>query len=144
MNTSEQTPANLKLQARRLRDYFAGKNIEISHAMALEALAKQHGFRDWNVLSATLNRQAEQKAWPELEDRIRGNYLGHSFQGKILKVETTTVANSRRYTILFDQPIDVVASAHFSSYRKQINCFLNQNLVSIDHKGRPDNILQII
>ncbi len=143
MHSSNQTAEGFKLQARRLRDYFAGKNIEISHAMALEALAKQYGFRDWNVLSATLNRSSAQKVWPELEDRVRGRYLGHSFRGKVLKVETTKVASSRRYTILFDQPIDVVASTRFSSYRQRVNCYLDRNLASVDHKGRPDNILRL-
>lgn len=126
-----------------MRNHLAEKNIDISHGAALEILAKQHGFKDWNILSATTKRPSGKVPWPELEDNIKGTYLGHAFTGKILKVQTTNMANNRRYTILFDKPIDVVTSKHFSNYRQRINCFLDQSLKSVDHKGRPDNIVQI-
>ncbi len=144
MSSTTLTSDNLKLQARRMRDYFAEKNIDISHSSALETLAKQHGFKDWNILSATLNRQSKKIPWPGLEDKISGSYLGHAFTGKILKVQTARMENNRRYTILFDEPIDVVSSKHFSNFRQRINCILDQNLKSVDHKGRPDNIIQVI
>lgn len=141
MSSNNLTPENLKIQARRMRDHFAEKNIEISHAMALETLAKQYGYKDWNVLSATIKRQSSHKTWPELDDKVTGKYLGHNFTARVLKVQSSPVAHVRRYTFVFEEPIDVVASEHFSSFRKRINCFLDQSLKSVDHKGRADNIL---
>ncbi|MBL4894375.1 MAG: hypothetical protein JKY59_05815 [Emcibacter sp.] len=143
MRSTTLTLDNLKLQARRMRDHFAEKNIDLSHSAALEVLAKQHGFKDWNILSAILKISSKSVNWPELEDRIKGTYLGHAFTGKILKLQTTHAENNRRYTIRFDKPIDVVTSRHFSNYRQRINCFLDQSLQSVNHKGQPDNIVQI-
>lgn len=144
MTISTLTLENLKIQARRMRDHFAEKNIDISHSATLEVLAKQHGFKDWNVLSAILKRRLEKDIWPELDDRIKGIYLGHNFTGRVTKIQITKQENSRRYTLLFDNPVDVVTSAHFSNSRRQINCFLDQSLKSVDHKGRPDNIVQLL
>lgn len=137
------TTEDLKLQARRMRDHFAEKKIDISHAAALEALAKQHGYKDWNILLSLANRQSVTTEWPKFDDIVSGTYLGHSFTGKILKIQTCPVADLRRYTIKFDVPIDVVTSKHFSSFRQQINFFLNKDRRSTDHKGRLNNILQL-
>ena len=41
----------LKSQAKRLRASLAG-TTPISHVKALEAVAKQHGYRDWNTSHA--------------------------------------------------------------------------------------------
>ncbi|MBL4801947.1 MAG: hypothetical protein JKY45_08635 [Emcibacter sp.] len=59
MSSTTLTIENLKIQARRIRDHLAEKNIDINHSAALEIMAKQHGFRDWNILSATLKRPLE-------------------------------------------------------------------------------------
>ena len=143
MSSTPLTLENLKRQARRLRDHFAEKNIEISHSASLEALAKQHGYKDWNVLSALAKRLSENPAWPALDDKITGSYRGHTFTGKILKIKTAPLANTRGYTIRFDEAIDVVTSKHFTNFRQQINCILDQTLSSVDHKGRQDNFVHI-
>ncbi|WP_417623479.1 glyoxalase superfamily protein [Paremcibacter congregatus] len=143
MTTPPLTLDSLKRQARRMRDHFAEHNIEMSHSKTLEALAKQYGYKDWNVLTASLKRQALQPIWPTLEDRVSGTYLGHDFTASILKTETAILPDVRRYTLLFDVPIDVVASTHFSNFRQRVTCLLNSDLRSVDHKGRPDNIVQL-
>ncbi|MBL4801948.1 MAG: hypothetical protein JKY45_08640 [Emcibacter sp.] len=78
-----------------------------------------------------------------MESKVSGTYLGHTFTGKILKLQTMPTGSNRKYTILFDQAIDVVTSQHFSNFRRRINCILDQSLKSVDHKGRPDNLVQI-
>ena len=143
MSSTTLTLDGLKNQAKRMRDHFAQKNIDISHSQALETLAKQHGFKDWNILSATLKRQSQMPTWPGIDDDISGTYLGHAFTGKVIKTQATYGPSMRRYTIVFDEPIDVVASKYFSSYRQRINCFLDQSLKSVSHKGLPDNIVQL-
>ena len=44
----------LKDQARRLRKRFADDGQAIRHARALELIAAQYGFRDWNTLHAAV------------------------------------------------------------------------------------------
>ncbi|GCE78967.1 hypothetical protein KTQ54_13055 [Komagataeibacter oboediens] len=46
-----QTP-NPKMMARILRDGLAQRHLTISHATALELVARQLGYSDWNVLAA--------------------------------------------------------------------------------------------
>jgi len=144
MSLNTLTIESLKLQARRMRDHFAENDMDISYAAALETLAKQHGFKDWNILSATIKKQPKPDICPSLDQKISGTYLGHRFTGDILKMQPSNTQGARRYTIRFDHPIDVVESQHFSSYRQQINCFLDHSLNSVDHKGRPDNIVRLI
>ena len=47
------TPAFVKDRARLLRQELAHAGFEIPHSLALELLAHQHGFRDWNTLVAS-------------------------------------------------------------------------------------------
>ncbi|MCU9949761.1 VOC family protein [Pseudomonas sp. PDM13] len=50
MHTLEQA----KLMAKRLRAQLAASNHDISHSAALELVAQQLGYRDWNTASAML------------------------------------------------------------------------------------------
>jgi sulfite reductase alpha subunit-like flavoprotein len=47
-----------KDMARALRDALKSKAIEITHAEALELIAKAFGAADWNVLAAAIRREA--------------------------------------------------------------------------------------
>ena len=143
MTTNELTAEDIKKQAVRLKEHFASQNIPITHSAALEALAKQHGYKDWNVLFAKLKHGKNTPSWPTLDDKVSGSYLGHPFTGTVLRINVSTLPNVRRYKIHFDEPIDVVKSKLFSSYRQRINCFLNEAMHSTNHKGERDNLLQI-
>ncbi len=132
----------LKQQASRLRDHLAGKNIDISHAEALEALAKQYGCRNWNVLAAMAKRE-KPKDWPAIGDRVEGSYLGNVFSGQVIKQNMCDHPNARTLVLRFDEAVDVVKSKHFSSFRQQVSLTLNKDGRSIDHKGRPDNIAEL-
>jgi hypothetical protein len=48
------TVETLKLQAKRLRNHIASKNLKISHSDSLEAIAAIHEYKDWNTASAML------------------------------------------------------------------------------------------
>ena len=43
--------ATFKLQAKHLRTYLSEQGIDINHSRALEAVARSHGFKDWNTAS---------------------------------------------------------------------------------------------
>ena len=44
-----------KLMARTLRQVLAGQNVDLPHSAALEVVAKQFGFDDWNILAARID-----------------------------------------------------------------------------------------
>src|SRR3954468_24119707 len=42
-----------KLMAKTLREAMASKQVELSHSETLELVARQFGYADWNVASAS-------------------------------------------------------------------------------------------
>lgn len=128
---------DLKAQAKRLRTYLSTKNIEIGHSASLEALAAQHGFRDWNTLSAKL----DETNWPSVGDKVAGTYLGHNFTATVRSAHITKNEGVRRYQFQFDEAIDVVKSDKFTNFRRRVSADLNTDLVSVNIKWEPDNIL---
>lgn len=130
-----------KAQAKALRAALQVQGIAISHAQALELIAKQHGARDWNTLHARL---ALRNAPPELalSDRVRGRYLGQSFTGQIIGLSGP--ASYRQISIRFDTPVDVVRFESFSNLRRQIKATINEHGRSHYHTsdGEPQLIVE--
>lgn len=125
----------LKAQAKRLRQALAEDGDFISHSEALELLAKQLGYRDWNTLYAAAgNRPSEL----QLGDRVSGAYLGQAFAGEIIGIETLS-GGRRRVTIEFDNPVDVVTFESFSAYRKRVSAIVGEDGCSAEKtsNGRP-------
>ncbi len=117
----------LKTQAKRLRAAMSEKQTPITQSMALEAVARQWGYRDWNTLCAASKSNAP-RGW-FVGQRVAGTYLGHSFQGALKAVRA---ANGGFWyvTVIFDDAVDVVTSEAFSSFRKQVNVVLTENGVT--------------
>lgn len=115
-----------KAQARALRQALGASGKAISHAEALEIVARQHGARDWNTLCA---RRGQRNAPPELAlgDRVRGTYLGHPYRGEI--VGLSGPLGHRTVEIRLDAPIDTVRFASFSNWRRRLRG-------TVDESGR--------
>ncbi|MBQ0710937.1 hypothetical protein J9800_19910 [Ochrobactrum sp. AP1BH01-1] len=130
-----------KAQAKTLRAALQAKGTAISHAQALELIARQHGARDWNTFHARL---ALCNAPPELalNDRVRGLYLGQPFTGQIIGLSGP--ANHREISIRFDTPVDVVRFESFSNWRRQIKGTINEHGRSHRHTsdGEPQLIVE--
>ena len=111
MSTSTTLPSveDLKSQAKRLRTALATEGDLISHSEALELMAKQNGYRDWNTLRAAASRTQPKPL--AVGANVSGHYLGHAFTGRLVTVKVA---------IQLDQPIDVVRSEHFSGLRRRI------------------------
>lgn len=107
----------VKAQAKALRQALQAGGTVVSHAQALELIARQHGARDWNTLHARLTRQ---NAPPELAfgDRVTGYYLGQAYTGEI--VALSGPAGHRHVGIKLDQPVDTVRFESFSNWRHRI------------------------
>lgn len=107
----------VKAQAKALRQALQAGDTVVSHAQALELIARQHGARDWNTLHARLTQQ---NAPPELAlgDRVTGYYLGQAYTGEI--VALSGPARHRHVEIKLDQPVDTVRFESFSNWRHRI------------------------
>lgn len=120
------TIAEAKAQARRLRDGIASEGRDISHSRALELVAAQHGYRDWNTLHASIgNRPPDGYS---VGDQVAGRYLKQPFAGRIRAVQALR-PNWFRLVIDLDEAVDVVSFDSFSNLRSRIT-------VSVGPEGR--------
>ncbi|SEQ65213.1 glyoxalase superfamily protein [Thalassovita taeanensis] len=141
MDTSLPSREALKAHAKRLRNSMDAAGTPISHALALEAVAQQWGYRDWNTLSARAEA-APAIRW-QIGQAVQGHYLGQGFTGRI-KAAHQSGGGYWRLTLVFDTPVDVVTSPLFSSFRKQINCTVNSQGVTVaaTSDGQPHVVLR--
>ena len=130
---------SLKDQARRLRARFSGEGQDVSHSRALELIAAQYGFRDWNTLHAAVGNRPPFDPW-RLGSRVRGHYLGQPFDAEVLGVQAITSQPGRyRMTLHFDAPVDVVTFDSFSAFRQRVSCTIDETGRTIEKtsNGRP-------
>jgi hypothetical protein len=129
----------LKDQARRLRSRMEAHGDAISHSRALELIAAQFGFNDWNTLHAAAgNRAGLEQLTPGA--RVTGAYLGQPFSARIVGVQALTSApGSYRVSMDLDEAVDVVTFDSFSSFRKRVNGVIGKEGVSRERtsNGRP-------
>lgn len=59
----------IKRQATILKEFLSQNNATISLSSCLQAVAKMHGFKDWNTMSATLKKKQPQHHLP------KGNFM---------------------------------------------------------------------
>jgi hypothetical protein len=118
----------LKHQAKRLRASLSETGNAISHSHALELVAHQHGYRDWNTAYAAAgNGNGLPPA--NLGDKVSGRYLGQPFTAKVIGIETLAPAGRWRMSFRLDEPVDVVTFDSFSAFRSRIT-------VVVDRDGR--------
>lgn len=107
MSYALDTPSiqSLKSEAKALREERAKAGTPLTHGAALEAIARQHGYRDWNTASAAL---PDRIAIPvQVGQRVEGSYLGRPFTGLVVAMKL--LADMRHYevTVAFDRPVNV-------------------------------------
>ncbi len=112
------TASRAKELAKELRVQLASQGEIISHAAALERIAKRYGFRDWNAFHASL-RAAGTMPWPQ-GSAVTGIYLGQRFSGVIQSIRED-LPGWHRLDIKLDEAVDVVKFESFSNMRHRIN-----------------------
>ena len=122
------SPDALKAQAKRLRKALAENGTEVSHSRALELVAQSVGARDWNTVAAQPRRNSP--SW-QIGQVVSGQYLGHAFTGRVHAV-SARAAGWHRLTIDFDTAVDVIASEHFSSFRRRISATVGADGVTVE------------
>ena len=127
----------LKHHAKRLRAALAEDGDFITHSEALELVARQNGYRDWNTLHAAAGNRPPGVDLP-LGARVTGEYLSQAFEGTVIGVEALGQGR-RRITIEFDEAVDVVSFESFSAWRRRITCVVDDMGVSPARtsNGRP-------
>ena len=131
--------ADLKTQAKRLRDHLHSTGVKISHSKALEMIAHQHGARDWNTLRA---KAGNKPPIPRISERVTGRYLGQRFCGEVRAVTRVGPGDQYRITLHFDDPVDVVTFDSFSSLRQRVSILINGDGVS--PRKTSDGMAQLI
>ncbi|MFZ1814643.1 MAG: glyoxalase superfamily protein [Rhizobiaceae bacterium] len=120
--------SSLKGEAGALRQAAERDGKRMTHSQALEQVAKQHGFRDWNTLAA---RAGNQPPCPVVDygGRVSGRYLGQTFSGTVIGLNTLG-PDHRRVEIQLDEPVDVVSFDSFSNMRSRIRATIDKNGIS--------------
>ena len=59
-----------KLMAKALRQALEDRGTAITHSAALEIVAAQFGFSDWNILSSIVERETRPPAAPQFEQAV--------------------------------------------------------------------------
>ena len=143
-STTLPSPDALKDQAKRLRAALNSDDAPITHGKALELLAHQYGFRDWNTLHAALGNRPP-PCPVALGARVRGYYLGQAFVGEVTGIQVLTTPNRFRVTFTFDEPVDVVRFDSFSNLRKRVSSVIDSTGATVEKTadGQPQLRLQL-
>lgn len=134
----------LKQQAKLLRRTLEADGQTISHGKSLELIARQHGFRDWNTLHASIGNRPEM--YYAIGNIVSGHYLGQPFVGEIIAVSSLGGGKRTQLTLRFDEPVDVITFEGWSSFRKQVNATVDQfgETAEKTSNGLPHLVLDVV
>ena len=122
---------SLKAQARKLRADLANTGNPVSHSRALELVAHQHGYKDWNTIHAAAgNRPSGPPVY--LGQAVSGRYLGHPVSGQVIGIHSRIDPGRWRVTLQLDEPVDVVKFDSFSAYRSRINATIDMDGTTLE------------
>lgn len=132
------TREKAKAMARSLRSHAAAQGETVSHGVALDRVARAHGFRDWNGLSAAAT------GGQVSGDRVTGRYLGQPFTARVLRSDTLR-PGWVRLVLDLDTAVDVVVFESFSCLRKRITATVGPQgrTKEATSDGRPHLVLDL-
>ena len=117
-----------KMRARTLHTFRVAAGLGGSYSQALEEVARDLGFRDWNTASARLPHTAEMPL--KVGQRITGLYLKQTFVGRVHSLSQIADGQAWRITLDFDRAVDVVSWESFSAFRKRVQGTVSAHGVS--------------
>lgn len=118
------TIEDLKSQAKRLRASLSGSN-PLSHSQALEAVARQHGYKDWNTIHAACGNAPLSPPW-HVGQIVTGAYLGKPVRGTIKSVREMAEGRMFRISLDLDQPVNVSAFDSFDVMRRRLSATVSR------------------
>lgn len=125
-STDLPTVESAKAHAKRLRASLNKAGTEISHSKALELVAEQHGYRDWNTLHAAIGNMPPGPP-VSVGQTVVGAYLGKPFRGEVLGVRSMGQHELYRVTLRFEEPVNVSAFESFEVLRRQVSANIDRN-----------------
>jgi hypothetical protein len=140
MNTQLPSAARAKDQAQLLRAKMAKDGSPIGHARALELVAHQHGFRDWNTMFAAIGNGPPKDL--AIGDKVSGTYLSQPFTAHVVSISCIQ-PGWFRLELHLEEAVDVVTSKGFSNYRSRIRGVVGPKGHSIERTSDGKAHLQI-
>jgi hypothetical protein len=125
------TISTLKAEARALREERSRSGAPIGHSAALEEVAKEHGYRDWNTAAAALPERMRVPV--QVGQRVKGAYLSRPFTGLVIGVKMLSDMQHYEVTVNFDQPVNVWKGELATAFRKRVTATVNLYGVSPAH-----------
>lgn len=122
------TRAQAKARAREIRAEHAARGQSLSHSHALELVAAELGYRDWNTASARLSNTPEVPL--QVGERVAGRYLKQAFEGRVHAVRELAGGMGYEVTLHFDTPVDVVEFESFSNNRQRVTAMIDADGIS--------------
>lgn len=122
------TIAEAKQRARMMRKTLFARDIRISYGQALERVAAELGYRDWNTAVARLSN--EPPFHIQVGDAVSGTYLKQAFTGTVLAVREIGGGSHFEVTLHFEEPVDVVSFDSFSAFRQRVKATVDDKGVS--------------
>ncbi|TCD15040.1 glyoxalase superfamily protein [Oricola cellulosilytica] len=117
-----------KERARALRRDLAANGVNINHGQALERVAAELGYRDWNTAVARLSN--EPPFTIQVGDAVSGNYLKQPFTARVLAVREVSGGGYSHVTLQLDEAVDVVTFDSFSAFRHRVTATVDNRGVS--------------
>lgn len=133
MNGKRKIPTidELKAQAKGLRRSLEREGNVVSHSRALELVAHQYGYSDWNTIYAAAGNQPP--VCPvSVGDIVSGHYLGQPFDAEVIGVQMLGSQERYRVTLHFETPVDVVTFDSFSAFRQRVSCVIDRHGVTAE------------
>lgn len=122
------TRAQARVRAREIRAGASRRGESLSHAHALETVARELGYRDWNTASARLSNQPEIPL--QAGERVTGRYLKKPFRGRVHGMRELAGGMGYEVILHFDEPVDVVEFESFSGLRQRVKAMISEDGVS--------------
>lgn len=125
MSSHIYTRVQAKARARQIK---AESGPALTLSAALEQVAREMGFRDWNTASARLSNAPEPN-W-QIGERVSGHYLKQAFAGRVHAVRELQGGAGYELTLHFDTPVDVVEWVSFSAHRQRVTAMVSPEGIS--------------
>ena len=132
-----------KSQARHLRDGLGADGIALTHGKALELVAKMHGHRDWNTLSAVSHTPKPETPVFHLSQSVDALVHGKPGKGRIIGLEETINPDVLRLTVQFSPAVDMSTSEHFSARRTRVTMEFGRDGRSKRLNGADTGVVQL-
>lgn len=131
----------LKAEAKALREERFRAGETLSQGAALEAVARNHGYRDWNTARASV---PDRVAVPfQVGNKVSGRYLDQPFVGRLIGVQLHGDMRHYTVTILFDTPVNVTPTFTFAALRHRVMSTVDIHGISpaLSGNGHPQMVI---